>query len=298
MSTPLIVRYFYTPICPENFATLDKLQRLFGNDKIFCFEVFNLAQDELQSEYSWFPAEEEILREREENGNRPLLYGTLFFAGKVVPGFPPSPKHLQQSFEENGLTWDPENYSFCYRGQVEREDWKCDRENFVLRKYDVDNLYSVSRLCTHHHPYLSPDSFDENYWQPYEDKKSNFLKKSLSKGEVLGFLAYYQDELAGFIEAFPVSLARKMGFCISNFSSTGLMITCLSVRQEATGYGLASQLVKALEKESSERGYKSIEVLAFPDGHNWQPVSFYTNLGYKEVRSLDSFKILEKSLND
>lgn len=294
MSTSIIVRYFYNPVCPETFATLDRLRNVFTDNENVLFETFNMVQDEIQSEYPWFANEEELLETRQGRGEKPLLFGSLFIMGEEIPGFPPSPKHLQQSFEKYGFTWEQEKYPFDYSGKVERHRWKCVDEQFTLENYMACNLKDVSQVCTKHHPYLEPDSFDQEYWKPYEDSKSSFMKLSLEKRDLLGVVAYYNEEPAGFVEAFSLPMAAQLGFSISEITSKGLMVTCLSIRTESMGQGLARQLLQSLEEKAVKSGYDSIEALCFPDEHNWQPVSLYKKLGYQEVRKVQEFKILKK----
>ena len=90
--------------------------------------------------------------------------------------------------------------------------------------------------------------------------------------------------------------SRRLGFPTSSNSSNGIMITCLSVRKEVSGYGVASRLIESMEMQARNRKYESIEVLSFPDKHNWQPESLYRKKGYRKVREISGYSIMKKVL--
>ncbi|MCK4258713.1 MAG: GNAT family N-acetyltransferase [Halanaerobiales bacterium] len=293
MENKIIVRYFYVPVCPESFATLNRLKKLFSDDERFHFESFNLIEDNIQSNYPWFLEEEEVLKTCAGLGDKPLLFVKLFINGEEIKGFPPSPKWLKEVFEKHDLNWIPERYPFSYSGSVERIRWDCEEEKFSVNSYTEGKLLDVSCLCTVHNPFLEQKSYCQCDWEDFEGLKKEFIVSAINREEVVGLIGYYNDEPAGFIEAFSLPLAAKMGFPVSSLNSKGLMITCLSIRTEVKGYGLASRLVRALEDEAREKGYESVEVLAFPDHHNWQPRSFYEKLGFVEVREVG---IMRKTL--
>lgn len=66
--------------------------------------------------------------------------------------------------------------------------------------------------------------------------------------------------------------------------------------REFNGYGVASRLIKAVEEEAKNRSYETIEVLAFPDEHNWHPKAMYAKRGYQEVRRIREMSIMGKVL--
>lgn len=74
------------------------------------------------------------------------------------------------------------------------------------------------------------------------------------------------------------------------------MITCLSVREEVSGCKVGSTLIRKLVETAKKRGYKSLEVIPFPDEHNWHPVSFYKELGFKEVKKIGDLILLQYNL--
>ncbi len=76
------------------------------------------------------------------------------------------------------------------------------------------------------------------------------------------------------------------------------MITCLSVCSEFSGYGLAKRLIFELEAEAKAAGYKSIEVLAFPDEDSWQPFSLYAKLDFIQNIAFENGLILMKKQID
>lgn len=87
-----------------------------------------------------------------------------------------------------------------------------------------------------------------------------------------------------------------MGFPISEFNKDGLMITCLSICTEFSQYGLAKKLVQTLEAEAKSKKFTSVEVLTFPDDHNWQPYTLYEKIGYQEIIRYKELAILKKNI--
>ncbi|AZR74212.1 hypothetical protein BBF96_12870 [Anoxybacter fermentans] len=150
MKTHLIARYFYSPICPESFVTLDRLKVLFKNHDVFYFESFNTVQDKFETNFPWFPEEKKVIDTVEGNGEKPLLYGKLFIEGKEIKGFPPSPKSLENFFKEYGLKWDSKLYPFEYN-LVKKRRWKCNREDFFFQSYSDNLSLDVCYICTKYH---------------------------------------------------------------------------------------------------------------------------------------------------
>ncbi|AZR74211.1 hypothetical protein BBF96_12865 [Anoxybacter fermentans] len=122
------------------------------------------------------------------------------------------------------------------------------------------------------------------------------MHDKLKEGKLTGIVAYYQKEPVGFIEAFSLDIASKLGFIVSGINTGGLMITCLSVRTEVSGYGVGSELIRKLEKEAQKKNFKTLEILSFPDSHNWQPLSLYKKQGFKEVKNIGELTLLKKSI--
>jgi ribosomal protein S18 acetylase RimI-like enzyme len=278
----IIVRYFYSPICPESFATFKRLKILFQDENKYIFESFNTAQHNLVSEIPWFPEEKNIIGALEGKDGKPIFFGKLFIEGEEIKGFPPSPKSFKEVFSKHGLKWDPDLYNFNY-APVERKRWKCKQEDFTFQRYNENILFNVSCICTKHHPYLDEKNYRKKDWIKHEKQKESFLLNKLKENKLIGIIAYYKQEPAGFVEAFPLNVATKLGYPVSELSDNKLMITCLSVRTEVSGYGIGSKMITKLEEEAERDRNKSIEVISFPDEHNWHPISLYRKHGFKEI---------------
>jgi len=292
----IIVRYFYVPICPESFASLDRLYNLFLNYKEQVdFESFNVFDCKFESPHSWFPSEEEIIESINENGTYPLLFGQLFIQGNRIEGFPPSKRSISNTLKENGVFFKEEEYKFDY-GPTRKEKLKCDGNKIQTKRYEKKLLRDACIICTKYNPYLDEKTYLPENWIKYEQLKSDFLMGNLEQGSLIGYIEYYEEIPVGFIEAFPLDISRMLGFPISSKDTNGVMITCLSVRKEVSGQGVASRLIDYLEKEAKEKKYKSIEVLSFPDEHNWQPKSLYEKKGYKKVKKIRELCIMKKEL--
>lgn len=301
MNSKIIVRYFYAPICPESFAALNRLQKLFAEVENCHFESYDLVQDRIESPFSWFPQEKELLEIREMQGEKPFLYGTLFIEGEEVKGFPPSPKCLREMFSKHNLSWSDDRYNFLYSSRHITHRQKSNRipeeSKFTYQPYRKSEIKNVCQLCTRHHPYLSSEDYNSNYWSPYEGSKERFLREMLLQDKLYGIIAYYEEDPAGFIEAFPSKLAAKLGYPTTKISKLGVMITCLSIRSEYSGYGLSKKLLHSLEGQVKKAGYEAIEVLAFPDDRQWQPKSLYEKSGYLLDKQVSNFFLLTKELN-
>lgn len=291
----IIARYFYSPICPEAFASLDRINNLFLKyQKDIDFQAFNVSDCNFQEVLSWFPREKELIDSISESGGYPLLFGKLFIQGNEIKGFPPSKTMISDMLKDHGVSFQEEDYQFDY-GVTNRERHQCDSNKFRVKSYDEKNLKDCCIICTKHNPFLDEKTYIPENWAKYENLKVDFLRDNLDKDTLIGCIEYYEDEPVGFIEAFPLEISRRLGFPISN-SANGIMITCLSVRKEVSGYGVASRLIESIECEAKNRQYESIEVLSFPDKHNWQPESLYAEKGYKKVKEVSHLSIMKKEL--
>lgn len=118
----LIARYFYSPICPESFKTLENLKYLFQNYNEIVFEYFNIEQDSFKSNYPWYPEEMKIINTLKGKEYKPLFFGELFIQGEEIKGFPPSPASLNEAFNKHGVIWNPDLYPFIYK-LVRKKKW-------------------------------------------------------------------------------------------------------------------------------------------------------------------------------
>ena len=291
----LVARYFYSPICPEALKTLERLKKLFQNYDDIVFEDFNTAEDSLESEHPWFPEEMKVINTLEGKEGRPFFFGRLFIQGNEIKGFPPSPKSFREIFNKYDLDWNPDLYSFSYQSPA-RPRWDCNQDDFIFQEYNEQLSLDNCLICTRYHPYLAEDQYKKSVWENHEQKKLSFLNEKLKDDKLVGITAYYQAEPAGFIEAFPLDVAAQLGYQVSELVANRLMITCLSIRTEVSGYGLGPALIRRLIKAANKEGYKSLEVIAFPDENNWHPVSLYQSHGFKEVKKIGKLSLMRKSL--
>lgn len=292
----IIARYFYAPICPESFASLDRLHHLFYKykDQIH-FEAFNVFDCAFKLRQDWFSREIELIKSIEEGGTYPLLFGLLFIQGKEIKGFPPSKQFMINTLKEYGVLLKEEDYQLNYV-QINKTRLQCDMNKFEIKRYEKRTFMDTCIICTKHNPYLDEKTYAPKNWVKYEQSKAIFLEKCLDNDRLIGFIEYYNEEPIGFIEAFPLDMAQRLGFPVSTNDKNGAMITCLSVRSEMSGYGVASRLIGSLEREAREKKYRSIEVLSFPDERNWQPESLYAKIGYEKAKEINNLCIMKKNL--
>ena len=289
-----IARYFYSPLCPESFATLERLKKLFKRNKVFSFEFFNSTDEKFATDYPWFPEEEKVISTLKGKTGQPLFFGKLFIEGEAISGFPPSPQSLQKAFNKHNLNWNPSLYPFYYQA-LKRAKWVCKKDDFTLQSYKDNLSLDICRICTEHHPYLVEKQYRQKEWLRYEKQKFLFLREKLRENKLCGIIAYYQQKPVGFVEAVRLDLSNKLGFPVSKLNKSGLMITCLSVRTEVKGYGLATHLLRRLFSEAKKEKYQTIEVISFPEKYTWQPASLYKKLGFKEIKKLEQFTLSKKS---
>lgn len=296
MEGKLIVRYFYNPICPETFATLERLQLVFESNKSIFFESFNVANEDVQSKEPWFEEEIKLINTLSGSGEVALLYAKLFIDGNEIGGFPPSKNQIREILINKGILIDIEKYTYDYGKYPRRERQICDLSKFRVVSYQQDYQVNNCKICTKHHPYLAEDIYDIPKWQRHEMKKYDYIKKKLNNGEMIGLTAYYEDKPAGFIEAFIKSESIKLGNPTRSKENDTFVITCLSICPEFTQYRLANKLVKELEVSVRRSGFNFIEALCFPDEHNWQPYTLYSKLNYIQEMKYENGLILVKKL--
>lgn len=289
----IIARYFYSPICPEAFASLDRIRALFEkHTEDIEFQSFNVVNI---SPNNWFPNELKLIDSICHNGQHPLLFGQLFIEGIEVKGFPPSKKHIESILKDYQIRLKDDAYVYSYCANVVVQQI-CDINRFKIDQLGKLNLRDTSMICTKFNPYLDEKSYSAAYWSKYENLKMGYISENLDNDTLIGCVEYYDSEPVGFIEVFPLKISRRLGFPVSGENDDGVMITCLSVRKEFSGYGVASRLIKSAELEVQKKNYHTIEVLAFPDNRNWHPKSLYAKKGYVEVRTIMDLCIMKKNL--
>ena len=165
-----------------------------------------------------------------------------------------------------------------------------DEQFFKTRKLEKNNSYDACLICTKYSRYISRDNYIKTNWAKYESEKSIHLNESISSEEVIGFIEYHASTPIGFIEGYPIEIASKYGFVVDD-SEKACMITCLHIREEAKGYGLSKKLILKFLDEAREKGFKSVQVIAYQDNMNWQPIGLY-----KKVKFIEQRKIGDASL--
>jgi hypothetical protein len=196
-ATVPIARYFFNPGCPESYATLDKLARLFHGQPVI-FESYNVLQDSLASANPFSAAEKKLLAVLEGGEGTPLMYGKLFLDGEEVSGFPPAPEPLRRRLTALGLPFEASRYPFSYGASPARTPGPGGA--LRLEPYRAANLDALARLCTAHHPYLAPEDYREAEWRPYEERRKSYVRGLLDSGEIIGVIAFAGPDEAGFVE--------------------------------------------------------------------------------------------------
>ena len=258
------------------------------------FECFNTTKN-LDSPFPWFSNEKELIDTFKGIGNKPLTYNKLFIEGKEIQGFPPSKKMIEKELNEYNIRFPKDAYQIYYK-EKPIEQWTISQDQLFIKKYDNESLKGGCLVCTKHNPFLEESDYMKENWCDYEVAKEKYLKEKLQEENVIGYTAYYGEHPVGIIEAFPLKLAAKLGFPVSDINLNGMMITCMNIRKEVTGNGIASKLIKEINREAKNRNYDSIEVLAFPDDFYWQPISLYKKHGYEAVQKIDHLELMKKCL--
>ncbi len=103
------------------------------------------------------------------------------------------------------------------------------------------------------------------------------------------------NEPVGFIEGYSNKLASKYGFTVDN-ENNSCMITCLHVREEVQGNGISKKLIKKFADESKKQGFENIEVIAFPNKMNWQPIALYKKMNFKVKKEIGELYLMSLEL--
>lgn len=256
----------------------------------------------MKSGKQWFPEELNIINPSEKKKSKPFFFGKLFIQGEAVKGFPPSPKSLKEIFNKHNLKWDSDLYPFSYESienninPTAKKKPGGTQEDLILKEYKEGLLLDICQLCTKYHPQQDESQYNKEIWGKHEKQKISFLNDKLQADQLVGIVAYSKKEPAGLIESFPLNLASKLGYPVSEVTDNGLMITCLSVRPELSGQGLASRSIERLCEVAKKKGYKSLEVISFPDEHNWHPVSLYKKYGFTKIKEINKLSMMKRSL--
>lgn len=277
--------FYYVPICTESLASIDRLKSFFAQLKdTIRFEIINISLDKLEIDETYKEKESAFVRDLKSNDVL-LTYGKLFINDIEIPGFPPSKKRIEEIFKSLDIK---ANYSdlVAYYNAPEGHELNLDDLDFKTSHLSRSNCYDACLICTKYSRYISDENYHKTNWPKYEQEKSNHLEQSLINNQLIGYIEYHNNKPIGFIEGYSATIARQYGFVTC--SEDACMITCLHIREEATGYGIANKLVYAFIEEAKKRGFKSVEVIAYQDDMNWQPIGFYRKMKFIEKRTIQN----------
>ena len=253
----------------------------------------------MDSDYPWFFAEQELLNTIQGVGNKLLSYNKLFIEGRDIEGFPPSKQMIHDVLADYDIHMPTDAYQTFYTNPT-KETWNIPSDAIRIMKYDKDTLRDACLLCTKHNAFLAEGAYSKENWSQFEEEKHAYLSPLIQskRDPMLGFTAYYDKTPIGFIEAYKIPQAAIHGFPVSDKNNHGLMITCLNIRYEAQGNGVANKLIESIIKEAHLSNYKTIEVLAYPDNIHWHPKSLYKKHGFVPLHDIKQLTIMQKTLND
>ncbi len=291
----IIARYYYAPICPEAFATIDKLDNLFSKyDDSIEFIVADFSKGLIVEKDIQF-AEERKYINRIHTGEEALLYGKLFIEGVLINGFPPSAKLIEENFLKHGLPLGKFYYEAKYQ-KIIRNKFDCRKDELVSKQVCKKNGIDVCLLCTKYNRFLDDNKYDNTYWAKYENQKLKHLLTGIKDNNSIAIIEYHNGNPVGFIEGYTLEESRKYGFP-TNRKNKGYMITCLHIKEEVSGNGIAKKLITGFEEEVAKKGCESVQVLAFPDMANWQPIGMYKKSGYSIEKKIGDITLMIKELN-
>ncbi len=287
-------RYYYVPICTESFASLNRLKEFFSElENEVDFLAINISSDDVVINNTYKTNERKFIEDL--NNNRQLLkYGKLFVNDIEILGFPPASKYIKEVFVELKINADYKSLKSPYNLPVGKKE-NFEEKNFKTIKLDEKNCNDICLLCTKYNRYILEDNYIKDDWEKPEQAKSKHLIESMKAKKIIAFIEYYNDEAVAFIEGYDKINASKYGFII-NEKVDSCMITCLHIREEASGNGISKKLISKFLNEAKEIGYKSVEVISYPDEINWQPKSLFKKMGFTLVREIDKTSLMRINL--
>ncbi|MCP4180508.1 MAG: GNAT family N-acetyltransferase [bacterium] len=288
----IIARYYYAPICPEAFATIDKLGNLFSQfgDSIE-FIVVDFSKEMIVLNNIQFAKERNFIN-RIHTGEEALLYGKLFIEGELINGFPPSAKFIKENLLKHGLPLEKFYYEVKYQ-KINRTKIDCKKDKLVSKSVCKKNGIDVCLLCTKNNRFLDENEYDNEHWNKFENQKLKHLLTGIKDKNSIAIIEYYNGNPVGFIEGYTLKESRKYGFP-TNRRNNGYMITCLHIKEEVSGNGIAKKLITRFEQEVIKKGFESVQVLAFPDMANWQPIGMYEKSGYSMEKKIGDMALMVK----
>ena len=129
--------------------------------------------------------------------------------------------------------------------------------------------------------------------EEYYSEKRKLFNEVLEKNKPCAMILYSEEtektenNPIGYIEFFPKSLAHRLGIVCNNSKDTSkcLVISGLKVISKYIDLDLENNLLIHLLEYAKDEGYTKIELGAYPDEMQWQPISFYKKYGFKVVKT-------------
>ena len=160
---------------------------------------------------------------------------------------------------------------------------------------DVPDIFLLCSGCVY---WELPEEFARGpSSQEMQLMKEDWLATHVTSG-VLGKVARKGNELAGFIQFGPPELyPQRLSYTAGPVSKDAMLITCLFVRSEYRGKGLARQLLSLATETSRQEGYFAIETFARRGSANNPsgPVELYLGCGFEIERDDEEFPLVRKA---
>ena len=280
--------YYYVPICPESFATLDRLTIFFSNvAEQVEFESINIAKQDY-NQLSVSGEESEFLKSLSLN-ELSLSYGKLFINNTMIKGFPPSSSQIEKILRE--LSVDANYKLIETHYNLSSNEKLVNFGDMKTVQTNAKNCYDHCKICTKYSRYIDDDNYLNVDWEKYESKKVKQLLDSISEDELIGYVEYSNDNPVGMIEGYSSKIASKYGFPVTG-NINSCMITCLHIRQEAEGNGIAKKLINSFLNAAKEKGFVTVEVVAYPGITKWQPIDLYKKMNFMETKKVGRLSIM------
>jgi hypothetical protein len=259
----------YRPQCPWAAEWLKIVKKLYADSKV---EEINAWKK---------PNEAEALINKgcqtDTQRNSAYLFG-LFLDGKFV---------------KTGPELTPTDEKARARERLESTH----RHVYVESEITIAPLTSLTmedeiNLCLLAHP--SAVSVSSQGYKQGKTMKTNWFKEVFSAVDPCGVVAYRRKQPIGLLEYLPSSLAKKLGFTLTDHPRV-VTITCMEVALGEDRRGVYKILVSSMlgNLMRDNQGFNEIEVLAkegdvafdYPDNIPiMHPASLYQEMGFRKVK--------------
>ena len=160
---------------------------------------------------------------------------------------------------------------------------------------DVPDIFSLCSGCVY---WELPEEFARGLSsQEMQLMKEGWLAIHVTNS-VLGKVARKGNELVGFIQFGPPELyPQRLSYRAGPISKDAMLITCLFVRSECRGKGLARQLLSLAIDAARQEGYFATETFARRGSANNPsgPIELYLDCGFEVVRDDEEFPLVRKA---